>query len=51
MCGVYVLENLSIPRVALQFANEVPCLMQVISEARGIVGFIADFIKLQWKFE
>lgn len=49
--GVYVLENLDIPRMGLQFADEVPCLIQVISEAVGFVGFTAECIKLQWEFE
>lgn len=48
-----VLEILNIPRVGLQLASEVPCLIQVISEAEGFVGFTAEFefVELQWEFE
>lgn len=46
-----MLEILNIPRVGLQLASEVPCLIQVISEAGGFVGFTAEFVELQWEFE
>lgn len=51
--GMCVLEILNIPRVGLQLASEVPCLIQVISEAEGFVGFTAEFefVELQWEFE
>lgn len=35
LCGAYLLENLESLRVAFQSVNEVPCLIQVISEAGG----------------
>lgn len=37
--------------MGLQFADEVLCLIQVISEAVGLVGLTAEYIKLQWEFE
>lgn len=57
--GVYVLENLNNFSVVFQFVNEVPCLIQVISEAGGVVfwdfvdfvGFTADLTELHCEFE